>query len=228
MPELRKFAPGEVIDYTGIMPDESGAGGPPEIVDVKSMVVVEDSDELISLWLPEGTTGQMSYGLVPGLRLPWRAGEWELRESVWRWCSALFLIVPGEWRATWVTWLPKGGRVTRRGTPGLRGGITTIDMLSDVAGGEFMGWYVNIQEPLVRTPTGFDMRDLQLDIVVDAERNSHWKDEDELDRSVELGVISAAVAERARLEGRRAVADVEAARWPFDRKWEKPQLAVRD
>ena len=188
------------------------------------MVVVADTDRLISLWLPEGAQTEMSHGLIPGLRLPWRPGDWELRESVWRWCSALFLIVPGEWRATWVLWMPEGGPTRPRGLPGLRGGTRTGDLLSDVGGGEFMGWYVNIQEPIRRTPTGFDQRDLQLDVVVDAGRNWHWKDEDELDRSVELGVISAGVAERTRREARLAVADVEASRWPFHGAWEKPEL----
>ena len=51
-------------------------------------------------------------------------------------------MVPGQWRATWVWW------------------TTSWD---------FPGSYVNLEEPFRRTPLGFDSRDLQLDIVVDAE-----------------------------------------------------------
>ena len=41
---------------------------------------------------------------------------------------------------------------------------------------EFLGWYVNLEEPFRRTPLGFDVRDLQLDILVDPERKWRWKD----------------------------------------------------
>ena len=116
-------------------------------------------------------------------------------------------IVPGQWRATWVIWTPAW---------------------------EFLGWYVNLEEPFRRTPLGFDVRDLQLDILVDTERKWRWKDEDELEGSVERGLISEAVARRARAEGAAAIADIERGAWPFtddmrdwrpDPAWPIPTLA---
>jgi predicted RNA-binding protein associated with RNAse of E/G family len=76
-----------------------------------------------------------------------------------------------------------------------------------------------MQEPVVRTRLGFDYRDLQLDILVDPNREWRWKDIDDLERSVERGVISSGHAERAWAEGRKAVEDIEAGRWPFTDEW---------
>ncbi len=166
---------------------ESGAQ-PPRIGDVKPVVVVGDGEDLISLWLPAGTPTKLTVPLVEGRRRPWLDGECTLIDSVWDRWNALFLMIPDEWRATWVWWTPDW---------------------------EFLGWYVNLQEPVRRTPLGFDVRDLQLDILVDSERRWRWKDEDELDRSVEMGVISTAVAERVRREGEAAIVDIESGAWPF-------------
>lgn len=77
-------------------------------------------------------------------------------------------------------------------------------------------WYVNLQEPLMRTSQGFATTDQFLDIVVDARLSWRWKDEDELEEAVAVGRLSAAEAESVRAEGERVVADIEARRWPFD------------
>ena len=192
MSEVRRFARGETVLHRIPFVDESGLSGPPVIADVKPMVVVEDSDALVSLWLPAGTRTKLPIPLDRDQPKPWREGEWTLADSAWKRWSALFLTVPGEWRSTWVMWTPEM---------------------------EFLGWYVNLQEPLERTPLGFDTRDLQLDIRVDTNREWTWKDIDDLERSVETGVISQPVADRAWAEGHRAVADIEAGRWPFTEEW---------
>ncbi len=199
----RHFESGEVILHRMPFVVESGVL-PPQICDVKPMVVVEDGPELISLFLPAGTPTKLSVPLTRGQRRPWFDGESKLVDSTWSRWNALFLIVPGEWRATWAWWTPDW---------------------------DFLGWYVNLQEPIRRTPVGFDVRDLQLDLLVDPAR--HWQWKDELESSVETGVISTAVAERTRAEGIAAIADVEAGAWPFtaemnawrpDEGWPAPTL----
>ena len=90
---------------------------------------------------------------------------------------------------------------------------------------EFLGWYVNLQEPLWRTRWGFDIRDLQLDILVVADRTWRSKDEDEFARSIECGLISAANEEETRAAAAGAIAAIEAGAWPFDdsaRDWRPP------
>ena len=58
-------------------------------------------------------------------------------------------------------------------------------------------WYVDYIEPYVRTPIGWDFRDLHLDLIVRPDRSSYLKDQDELEVAVGRNEISAAVAAAA-------------------------------
>lgn len=78
------------------------------------------------------------------------------------------------------------------------------------------GFYVNLQEPMTETADGFETTDQFLDIVVDANLNWRWKDEDELEEAVVVGRLTIGEARAIRAEGERVVADIEARRWPFD------------
>lgn len=80
-------------------------------------------------------------------------------------------------------------------------------------------WYVNPQEPLRRTEIGFDTTDHVLDALVALDGTWCWKDEDELERAVELGLFSAAEAERFRADGHRAIDRILRREPPFDRDW---------
>jgi hypothetical protein len=87
-------------------------------------------------------------------------------------------------------------------------------------GGDFAGWYVNLEKPLTRTPIGFDYTDHLLDVLVSPDRSSwRWKDEDELAEAVERGVFSPADAESFRAAGEQAVEHLASGAPPFDRDW---------
>jgi hypothetical protein len=45
---------------------------------------------------------------------------------------------------------------------------------------EFLFWYVNFEEPVVRRADGVDVNDLQLDLVVEADGSWRWKDVEDL------------------------------------------------
>lgn len=83
----------------------------------------------------------------------------------------------------------------------------------------FLGWYVNLQEPLRPTPIGFDYMDHVLDIEVEPDGSWAWKDERELAASVQHGIFSAEEADRIRAEGDAAVARLRAREEPFDETW---------
>jgi hypothetical protein len=183
------FAAGEHVLYRGPHVDDSGKTGPPVICDVKPAVVVEDSPDLVALFVPLGTGTLMSRPLPADRPKPWGPGEWELAPGVWRYRNTLFLHRPGEWRSIWVRFSPEW---------------------------EPDGFYVNLQEPLWRTRWGFDIRDLQLDIVVAAGGPWRWKDEDDLARSIETGLICAEFAAHVRKTAEQSVQDIEARAWPFD------------
>jgi hypothetical protein len=82
-------------------------------------------------------------------------------------------------------------------------------------------WYVNLQDPLMRTPIGFDTVDHALDVVVELDRSSwRWKDEDELAEAVNDGLFTPAEAADFRAWGERAVDRILSSEPPFDRNWD--------
>lgn len=83
-------------------------------------------------------------------------------------------------------------------------------------------WYVNLQDPLMRTPIGFDTVDHALDVVVELDRSSwRWKDEDELAEAVDDGLFTPAEASDFRAWGERAVERIVSNEPPFDRNWDR-------
>jgi uncharacterized protein DUF402 len=86
------------------------------------------------------------------------------------------------------------------------GAAHSIGHFWNAASGIFLGYYINLQAPLRRSPLGFDSRDHVLDIVVKPDGTWHWKDEDELAQAVEVGLFTPAQAIAIRAEGERAIA----------------------
>lgn len=83
----------------------------------------------------------------------------------------------------------------------------TVEVWWDVEW-SFLGWYVNLQAPLVVRNDRFDTTDWVLDVVVDPDGTWRWKDEDEFAQAFELGVFeseaaAAAVRNRGRARDRR-------------------------
>jgi hypothetical protein len=67
--------------------------------------------------------------------------------------------------------------------------------------GRFLGWYVNLQEPLRPTRLGWDSCDQALDVWIEPDGSWEWKDEDEFQEAIELGIYSPAQADAIRAEG---------------------------
>ncbi len=89
--------------------------------------------------------------------------------------------------------------------------------------GRFVGWYINLQDPMRRTPIGYDSRDHFLDLLIDPDLASWtWKDEDELDAAVTMGLFTADEAATFRQNGEQVVAQVSRgeAWWEHWRSWE--------
>jgi len=82
------------------------------------------------------------------------------------------------------------------------------------------GWYINLEAPWRRTAIGFDTQDLVLDITVADDLSSWaWKDQDELDWSVEMGSSTSEQAAAIRAEGVRVIEALEQRAWPFQADW---------
>jgi hypothetical protein len=81
-------------------------------------------------------------------------------------------------------------------------------------------WYVNVEEPLRETSIGFDTVDLLLDVVIEPDRRSwRWKDEDDLDVALGLGLFGRGDSEEFRAAGERGRRRVMDGLPPFERDW---------
>ena len=85
---------------------------------------------------------------------------------------------------------------------------------------DFVGYYVNVQEPLRRTGIGFDSMDQTLDVLISPDR-SHvvYKDEDELLDAAGHGFFSPAEVAEISASARAAVRMVVEGAPPFDEPW---------
>jgi hypothetical protein len=82
--------------------------------------------------------------------------------------------------------------------------------------GSLRGWYVNLQAMLAESPLGFDTTDWQLDLWIPEGGAAEWKDEDDLERALALGIMSEEEGRLAREEGDRVLDE-----WPFPTGWEE-------
>lgn len=163
---------------------------------VMPVTVVEDSDTRIAHYLAAGTR-YLRRVLMDGSPVPRVMPLDELHQvgsrlikSEWRSWHQLIVAGPGRAHAVYMRW--------------------------SAATWKFNGWYVNLQEPLRRTESGFATEDYFLDILVDPDLTWQWKDEDELEEAVAVGRVTRAEADTIRQEGKRVIADIEARRSPFD------------
>jgi hypothetical protein len=157
--------------------------------------VVQDTSDLIALYWRAGNRGKAPRKrLTPQELLS--TGRLDLVDYVWRETDVLMLFTPGAAHAVYVMW---------------ETGHTRLRC-----------WYVDLQEPLRRTPIGFDTRDHLLDIVVSPDQSEWWwKDEDEFNEAVAIGLFSAEEALAIRAEGERVVELLRASQSPFCDGWEK-------
>jgi hypothetical protein len=167
---------------------------------VHPVTVVSDTPDCIALYLAMGTPIKAPVGhdgLPIPRSLPYEersALPWRLGDGIWREHSVLWLMHPGAAHAIGLFW-----RGEKRA---------------------FVGWYGDLQSPLVRTATGFDTVDHVLDVDIAADGSWEWKDEDEFAAAQCLGHISPEQAAAIRAEGEAVIAALEPRKWPFNSGWE--------
>ena len=145
--------------------------------------IVQETPDLIALWLPPGTPAVLPFD-AEGKRIRIPSNDWTLEHVTWT-RDALCLARPGRAHSIYLF---------RREDGGLE------------------HWYVNFEQPLRRTPVGFDTFDEKLDLVVAPDGSYRWKDADELEQAAALGLLDAAAV---RAEAARVLEE-----WPFPTGWE--------
>jgi hypothetical protein len=128
--------------------------------------VVQDTPTLIALYWPAGTRGK--WRMKPSSERVTPQGviltPMEVIDRAWDTTDVLMLITPGAAHAVYVMW--------------------------ETGQKNLLCWYINLQDPIRRTPVGFDTCDHMLDIVFSPDKSSwNWKDEDHLADAVALGIL---------------------------------------
>ncbi len=179
----------------------------------RPLTVVEDTDEHLLLWIPQGTVRKIPL-TPPGRPDPPSLDDriianlahrdWVYGEHVWD-VSSLWILRPGDWHSVWVSWI----------------------------GPRHFGWYVNLQLPYRRTEIGIEAMDLMLDVVAEPDLTWRWKDADQFDEILARGIFDAATGARVREEAHEVIGRIERREPPFsepwpswtpDPSWERPVL----
>ena len=156
--------------------------------------VVEDTSWRLLLYAGAGVRW-MRPARPDGANLRMREQSWVLREDTW-YTEALRIVTPGSRHSVLLLW-----------TAGFR---------------ELLLWYVNLEDPLVRTPIGFDYLDQLLDIEIAADLSGwKWKDEDEFQEAIASGLLTSEHADAIRSEGEGVIAALDAGHPPFDEPWDR-------
>jgi hypothetical protein len=164
---------------------------PWKVFSAKPTTVVEHTGERVALWLAPGTLTKAPPGFHVAVG---QIGSGEWTHADWRWYGGRLMIWDaGSAHSVYVSWSDEG---------------------------EFLGWYVNLEDPWRESPFGFDTTDHLLDIWVEPDRTWRWKDEDHLVEAVEVGLFSPDKADEIRAEGERVIERIEAWTAPFDESWE--------
>ena len=159
-----------------------------------SVYMVKDNEDLIALYWPAGTPNRKFDGRP-------RPEDFLTEEQP--------KLIAGTWTRTKVLMLVKPGEAH------------SVELMWDAASGDFLCWYINLQEPLRRTPLGFDTMDQALDVVISPDKARwRWKDEDELARMIDLSIFSDQQAQNIRAEGEKVIQRAQTNQPPFCDGWE--------
>jgi len=172
---------------------------------VQSGRVVSDDERGLLLWVGAGAAGRRRVTLDGRLSRDMRLAEWVLEPTTldpypWRGPGVLMFMPPDVAYSIWWFWRDSG---------------------------EFKGWYINLEEPIVRWDDadragagGVDTADQALDVWVAPDLSWRWKDEDEFaERTGHHLYWGETGAAEIRAEGERAAKLAVSGRFPFDGSW---------
>jgi len=170
---------------------------------IPNLLIEETPERVVTLLVPGTVCGApTSYGKIGYVQQ--LLGGWEVSDFVWHTRRIL-----------------KMTRLDAR---------HSFELHWDHATGAFLGWYVNLQEPLRRSPFGYDTFDQMLDIWIEPDGTWRWKDAHELPEAEAAGIFTPAEVEAIWAEGRRVIDNLESLiptgweAWQPDRAWPLPTL----
>ena len=168
------------------------------------VITLEEDPTLLALYIPAGTHYKNNWNIPPEQRAEsvnniTPSGQRRYQDLVMR-THSIRLYLPG-----------KGYSIG----------------LSFDAEDQFLSWYGNLEAPFIVTPIGIDTRDYALDIIAYPDGRWHWKDEEEFQRRLEVGIDSEAHQAQVRAAGQEFINRFERNAWPFNMGWQTWRPAER-
>jgi hypothetical protein len=181
---------GDVIAWRGIFNKR--------VWHVKPTIVVKDSPQELVLALLPGAEciADQNYpkGQTNGKRRwEFTDHDWVLAPYTWRTNRLLLILEPETFYSTILFW--------------------------NDASHEFLCYYINFQQPFQRSHCSIDTLDLELDLVVNPDFSSEWKDVDDYEMCVKAGVILPEWVQGIDLAKDEVLGRIAARRYPFDGSW---------
>ena len=170
--------------------------------------VVEDNDDLVALFIAANSVCKADPKLAAAQKIAAGKKACPTHDLVWR-HDTLRLMFPGASHSVWLFWDGEG------------------------ESRQLLRYFVNLEAPFRRTAGGFDTQDHTLDIVVTPDLEWHWRDEEDFDDHIALGLHPRELATAARAEGQRVIDAIARgthpclsgwAQWSPDSDWLVPLL----
>lgn len=193
-PRSPRWKRGEVIMWSYKDPDF------PDLIDCRPVTVVDDGEENLVVWLALGTR-MLHHVLEGGADIRTIDGPARFTspraQAVRTWSGSGILAVfqPDTMYSVWFFETEPGVRDT---------------------------YYINIEQPYLRTANGIESSDLILDVVASGTQYK-YKDKDELAFAREAGVINDSLHERIHRAAEQAIAAFQARDYPFNAGYEQFQ-----
>jgi predicted RNA-binding protein associated with RNAse of E/G family len=191
---MQFWKPGNTIALRGVL-EES-------IVFAQACIVVRDSpEETVLLLLPGAECAFPKWARTrAGMDCPpearWRAtleGDHDLLSARWQTNRFLMLLQPDT--------------------------HCSVSLIWDDTTNHFECYYVNFQLPYVRTHSGLDTFDLELDLVILPDGEHRWKDKEDYEAGVRMGVIRQPWVDAINQATPGILESARTGRYPFDMTW---------
>jgi protein associated with RNAse G/E len=190
------WQPGDVVALRGIYNQR--------VSYMQSAVVVHDTLDEVALVILPGAECAAPEGYMNGKHGAsghWdRWGEyekenWQMQLYRWHTNRLLILLHPEKYYASYYFWQADNN--------------------------QFLCYYINFQLPFHRSKIGFDSFDLELDLIVEPNFEWHWKDLDDYQRGIELGILRPQWVKEIDSAKLEIFEKFEHRRYPFDDTWLK-------
>lgn len=188
------FEPGQLLLHRGFVGDN--------LVFLRTARVVAHDELGLRLWIARGSAAALSVAQDGRTIRDMPFEEWieqrqVLNELPWWGPNLLMFVPPDRAHSVWWFWDARD---------------------------EFVGWYINLEEPSVGWTrgglAGVDVTDQDLDVWVYPDRTWEWKDEDEFEERLAFpDNYWVTDPDAVRAEGEQVIKLVEAGLFPFDGTW---------